>query len=56
MTLLEFFEHEVNHEYEKAKRELFNKTMNPVALIKEEGINELDEAPFHPVFLASLLN
>lgn len=56
MTLLEFFEHEVNHEYEKAKRELFNKTMMPVALQKEEGINDLDEAPFHPVFLASLLN
>jgi len=56
MTLQEYFKHEVYHEYEKAKRCIFDKDHNPISLDKKEGINELHVAPFHPIFMSSLMN
>lgn len=56
MTLLEFFEHEVCHEYEKAKRQIYTKARDAVPQEVIEGINEITASPFHPVFLSSLLN
>jgi hypothetical protein len=56
VTLLEYMKHEVFHEYEKAKRQIFEANMNSVQLKVEPEINELTHAPFHPVFLSSLMN
>lgn len=55
-TLLEYMKHEVFHEYEKAKRQIFEANMNQVQLKVEAEINELTHAPFHPVFLSSIMN
>lgn len=55
MTLLDFMEHEVVHEYEKAKRALLEKDMVSATKIKskEDG---LPQAPFHPIYLSAMMN
>ena len=56
MTLLEFMEHEVYHEYEKAKRSIFEKDLTTLARQEKKEVDGLLNAPFHPVFLSSLMN
>ena len=61
MTLYEYFEFEVFYEYEKAKRCIFGKrTDSGAKLVRHKSKwadnNKDYEAPFHPVFLSSLLN
>ena len=62
MTLYHYFEHEVFCGYEKAKRCIFDKRTESGAKLvyhkaehNEDGRPEY-QAPFHPVFLSSLLN
>ena len=54
ITLLEFMEHECNHEFEKAKRQIFGIDKKVYNMKNNNGNNELTQ--FHPVFLSSLLN
>jgi hypothetical protein len=57
MTLLEYFKHEVMHEFERAKRCIFDKEFNLVKVKNEDGRDpEVGVATFHPVFLSSLMN
>ena len=56
MTLLEFMEHEVYHEYEKAKRAIFEKDQTCLAKQEKNNLDGLLNAPFHPVYLSSLMN
>jgi len=56
MTLLDFIEHDCFHEYEKVKRCFFDKDMQVAKLKVEPQINELTQAPFHPLFMSALLN
>lgn len=56
MTLLEFMEHEVFHEYEKAKRSIFEKDLTTLARQEKNSLDGLLSAPFHPVFLSALMN
>ena len=55
MTLLEFMEHEVFHEYEKAKRAIFDKDLT-LAKQDPNNLDGLDRALFHPIFLSTLMN
>jgi hypothetical protein len=57
MTLLEFMQHEVTHEYEKAKRAILGKDMvSPAKVIKDKNDENMTTAPFHPVYLSSMMN
>lgn len=63
MTLLEFFEHEVNHEYEKAMRCIYKDLSfkggslpAPIELARDPIKNANESSKFHPVFYSSLLN
>ena len=47
---------EVIGEYDNAKQEIFDKEFKSKKVSLEEGINNLTVAPFHPVFLSSLMN
>lgn len=49
--------HEVIHEYEKSKRQIFEKDYN-LAKIKDsdQEAGFPTQAPFHPVFLSTLMN
>ena len=53
LTLLEFMEHECNHEFEKAKRQIFGIDKKSFNM---KSINSNEPTQFHPVFLSSLLN
>lgn len=55
-TLMDYFKHEVYHEYEKAKLEIFDKEFNQQQQKLVAGINEAPFTPFHPVYLSTLLN
>jgi hypothetical protein len=46
-------QHETNHEYEKAKRCIFNSDKKT---FDYKGYNSTEKSQFHPVFLSSLLN
>ena len=51
---MQFVEHEVNHEFEKAKRCIFTKDRE---LFQEKNFSgQMEDTVFHPVFLSSLLN
>jgi len=57
MTLLEYMHHEVLHEYEQAKRCIFEKNFNQTTVKNEDGREpEMGIAPFHPIFMSSLMN
>lgn len=55
-TLIDYFKHEVYHEYERAKLEIFDKEFNQQQQKQIAGINEAPFTPFHPVYLSTLLN
>lgn len=55
-TLLDFMKHEVISEYDNARQEIFDNDYKSKKVAIEEGINDLPVAPFHPVFLSSLMN
>ena len=56
-TLLEYMAEQVLSEYDEAKKMIFNESDMKAAQHKTiEGINEHQFAPFHPVFLSSLMN
>jgi hypothetical protein len=47
---------EVFSEYENAKLMIFTDDFKSSKLTIKEGVNEHAVAPFHPVFLSSLMN
>jgi hypothetical protein len=55
-TLLEYMQHELFHEYEKAKECICvdNKTLKLQPVKKEFDVHSVES--FHPVYLSSLLN
>lgn len=55
-TLIDYFKHEVYHEYERAKLEIFDRDFNSYSIPKRDGINDHDMTPFHPVYMSSLMN
>ena len=56
ITFMQFFEHEVFHEYEKVKQCFFDKNFKTATHKEEEGINDDYNARFHPVFMSALMN
>jgi CRISPR/Cas system CSM-associated protein Csm3 (group 7 of RAMP superfamily) len=56
MSFMDFFEHEVYHEYEKAKQCIFDKERKSSRHKQEDGINDDVTALFHPIFLSTLMN
>jgi hypothetical protein len=49
--------HEVIHEYEKAKRSIFEKDLISLRKFKKKSSRFSEEqAPFHPVILSAVLN
>jgi len=56
-TLLEYMAEEVMSEYDEAKKMIFTEIDQKAAKHPiKDGVNEHSTAPFHPVFLSSLLN
>ena len=55
-TLLEFMADAVESEYEEAKVMIFTEDFKMQKHPLKEGVNEHATAPFHPVFLSSLMN
>jgi len=55
-TLIHYFRHEVFHEYERAKLEIFDRDFNQQHQKLVAGINESPFTPFHPVFMSTLMN
>ena len=50
-------QHEVTHEYEKAKRAILGKDMITAAKVtKDKNDDNMTQAPFHPVYLSSMMN
>lgn len=56
ISLLQFMEHECNHEFEKAKRCIFDKTKKTFDDTTYNLLASKEPTQFHPVFLSSLLN
>ena len=55
-TILDYMKKEVLDEYESAKLCIFTTDYKNVKTTLAEGLQELEYAPFHPVFLTTLLN
>lgn len=54
-TLIDFMKHQVIHEYEKAKQQVFDKEFNLIR-VKDPQDDILKTAAFHTSFLSSLMN